>query len=213
MITLGVGRNCTEMFVSYHSMSDRPERMLEAWYVGDAQVGDADYVDLFEWRTTPVYDELKRQVRAYFGGRSYKVCQGARVSDQGGQCAHPPRAGHRYAPPHLTRAKHAQATPAKWAMLALFTSLAIITYALLFVRGYYASLVLLPWLYWMGPASMLHDGTHFSLSRSPRVNAFCAWFGLLHMNPCRRRAASAIVCCFGVADTRALAQGRGITST
>lgn len=78
----------------------------------------------------------------------------------------------------------AQATPAKWAMLATFAALALATYALLFVRGYYVSLVLLPVLYWLGPACMLHDGTHFSLSHSPRVNAAFAWFGMLHMNPC-----------------------------
>ena len=76
-IGLGRGRNCTELFESYHSLTDvgKVRRTLERYYVGDAREGDPDYDDTFAWDRTPFYDELKRRVRDYFrrAGRSHKA--------------------------------------------------------------------------------------------------------------------------------------------
>lgn len=67
-IMLGRGRNCTELFESYHSLADqkRVRRVLEAHYVEDAPPGAPDYEDHFEWKATPFFDELCRRVRAHF---------------------------------------------------------------------------------------------------------------------------------------------------
>ena len=71
-ISLGQGRNCTELFESYHSLSDKPSAMLAKFYVEDAQPGDADYDDSWDWAPTltPFYTELKASVRTYFESRN-----------------------------------------------------------------------------------------------------------------------------------------------
>lgn len=148
MIALGIGRNCTELFVSYHIMSDKPERMLEQWYMGDAKKGDEDYCDLFDWDKTPVLDDVKREVRAYFGNRS--------MSHKAGT--------------------------AKW-IYYMMMILAVFASFYLFARGWWVSLLLLPLSYWFGPGQMLHDGSHFTLSKSPLVNRLSMWVGGLHMDP------------------------------
>lgn len=39
----------------------------------------------------------------------------------------------------------------------------------------------MPLLYWLGPACMLHDGSHFALSSNPIINRVCAALGSFHM--------------------------------
>lgn len=147
---VGQGRNCTELFVSYHSLAPgKPEALLAKYFTGEeARPGDADFVGLFDWSATPFYDALVREVRSYFArtGVSHK------------------------------------APLSKWLMLAALTVACVGVYAL-FVQGWWLSLLVLPWLYWMGPAAMLHDGTHAALSSSATVNRLAAKLGTLHMNP------------------------------
>ena len=68
MIELGMGRNCTELFETYHSLSDmsKIKKILAKFYVEDASVGDVDFYDDFEWQHTPFYTHLKAQVKEYF---------------------------------------------------------------------------------------------------------------------------------------------------
>eukprot|EP00854_Cymbomonas_tetramitiformis_P017775 gene17775-21172_t len=77
-ILLGRGRNCTELFESYHSLAgDAPRKILERYYVGDAQPGDPDHEQLFDWDSTPFYDACKQRVIEHFAdGRSYKAPPG-----------------------------------------------------------------------------------------------------------------------------------------
>jgi len=56
-----------------------------------------------------------------------------------------------------------------------------LVYVLGYLQGHWWAPVLLPLLYWAGPACMLHDGSHFALSSSPAVNCFLARVGSLHM--------------------------------
>jgi hypothetical protein len=67
-ILLGRGRNCTELFESYHSLSNerRVRKTLERYYVEDAPAGAPDYENHFDWGRSPFYDALKLRVRAYF---------------------------------------------------------------------------------------------------------------------------------------------------
>ncbi len=146
-ITLGKGRNCTELFESYHSLTDRPDAMLGQWFVEDAKQGDADYDTTFDWAGDKAlfYTDLKREARAFFAGRSHK------------------------------------ASPQKWAVVLGFAALACLTYVFGFLRGRWWAPMLMPCLYWLGPACMLHDGAHFALSSNPMVNRVCAAVGSLHM--------------------------------
>lgn len=67
-ISLGKGRNCTELFESYHSLANEKlvRAVLARYYVEDAKPHDADFQNLFEWQDTPFFDMLKARVRAHF---------------------------------------------------------------------------------------------------------------------------------------------------
>lgn len=70
-IRLGQGRNCTELFESYHSLSERPAQLLAAFFVEDAQPGDADFDAAFLWdgEGARFFAELRREARAFFAAR------------------------------------------------------------------------------------------------------------------------------------------------
>ena len=146
---LGKGRNCSELFSSYHSLTDKPNAVLRKFYVEDAQPGDADYDDRFDWDAakTPFYTELKTEVRRFFAER---------------QLSH----------------------KASWGKLAVVLGcavLAAVVYWKALLQGQWWAAFVLPWLYWLGPACMLHDGTHWALSGRPWVNRTLAQLGCLHM--------------------------------
>lgn len=146
-IRLGQGRNCTELFESYHSLTDKPDAMLASFFVENAQPGDADFDTTFDWDSDKAlfYADLKREARAFFAGRSHK------------------------------------ATWEKWAVVLSLAALCALVFVFGFLRGRWWGPVLLPVLYWLGPACMLHDGAHFALSSWPLVNRACAALGSYHM--------------------------------
>jgi delta11-fatty-acid desaturase len=78
-ITLGQGRNCTELFESYHSLArERLVRMtLAKYFVEDAPPHAHDYETVFEWQETPFFDMLKARARVHFqqkkGARSHRA--------------------------------------------------------------------------------------------------------------------------------------------
>ena len=57
-ISLAKGRDCTELFYSYHALSDAPFKLLEKFYVDDNGAKPE-----FDWNNTPFYDEAKKRVR------------------------------------------------------------------------------------------------------------------------------------------------------
>ena len=152
-IVLGRGRNCTELFESYHSLADtkRVRRVLATHYVEDTPPGAPDYDDTFQWETTPFFDALRRRVRAHFD-----AVPGA--------------------DPRAYRADAHQC-----AQLVFFVVASAIALAG-FMRGHAACALLLPVCYWLGPSPCMHDGAHFSLSRHGWVNRVCAHVGGAHMS-------------------------------
>lgn len=145
-ILLGKGRNCTELYESYHSLAN--EKLVRAtlarYYVEDAPPGAPDYEDRFEWQTTPFYDELKSRVRAYFAGKK--------------------------ATP-LGKAYHAD-----WWMLAYLSVNTIAFFCCLFgfMRGQVIPMLLLGPLHWYSLSIFMHDCGHFALCRYPWINSFLA---------------------------------------
>lgn len=70
-INMARGRDCTELFESYHALSDKPRAMMHKFLATDQSNVPSP---LFNWKDTPFYDELKHEVRAYFkkNGMSHK---------------------------------------------------------------------------------------------------------------------------------------------
>eukprot|EP00793_Prasinoderma_coloniale_P002345 PRCOL_00002853-RA len=154
------GRSATALFRSYHSLSDSAQAVLDRYYVEDAAPGDADYEDEWEWRSTPFHDALNRRVRAHFERK-----QARRERVRGGTVS------------------TAHKAPAwKWAWLGAATVAWAASLAG-FLAGSWAAMLAMPLLYWLGPSSLLHDGMHWSLSVSPRVNGALAALGGVHMEP------------------------------
>jgi acyl-lipid (8-3)-desaturase len=76
MILMGQGRDCTELFESYHAMTDLPSKMLKAYEVKTDEKPMEE--SAFYWDSTPFFDDLKERVRAHFKstGRSHKASAG-----------------------------------------------------------------------------------------------------------------------------------------
>jgi acyl-lipid (8-3)-desaturase len=76
MILMGQGRDCTELFESYHAMTDLPSKYLKAYEVRPDEMPFEE--PSFHWDTTPFFDALKIRVRAHFvtTGRSHKASMG-----------------------------------------------------------------------------------------------------------------------------------------
>ena len=77
MILMGQGRDCTELFESYHAMTDLPLKMLKAYEVPDDGIETSKNFDesSFYWESTPFFDALKARVRSHFTStaRSHKA--------------------------------------------------------------------------------------------------------------------------------------------
>jgi len=152
-ILLGQGRNCTELFESYHSLADekRVRATLAAYYVEDAAPGDEDYDVQFQWGDTPFYDALKARVRTYFEQRQGATSPG------------------RYA------------GYMQWVQLVGFTGASGVA-LWSFMHAEVAGMAALPFVYWWGPSPCMHDGGHFALSPYPWINRLCAHLGGAHMS-------------------------------
>lgn len=123
---------------------------------------------LFNWaeKDTPFWNELKTEMRTYFAagggdGVSYTALTPAQVADA-------PTLGHKE-------------PIGAWLRHALFVALTV--YAMvLWYQGAWASLMLLPWAYWLGGSHLMHTGSHWALSTSPLVNVVGAYFGSAHVS-------------------------------
>ena len=172
-IELGRGRDCTALFEAYHSLAPagKMDKVLQQFELREdgtaltfeARRGDPDFSDEWAWgkNATPFYDAMRRRVRSHF------------LALEGG--------GASSSSPATYLSAH-KAPPHKWAWLL---ACCLLTVACLrgFFLGDLPSMLLLPVCYWLGPSTMMHDGGHFSLSRSPWVNQAAALLGAAHMSP------------------------------
>lgn len=138
-IRLGMGRNCTELYESYHSLANEKlvASTLARYYVEDAPPGARDHETRFNWQATPVFDRLKQKVRAHFAARR-------------GTAAAALSPGHR--------------APAwQWLQLLFFVGASALALRS-FTRGELLGLLALPFCYWWGPSPCM---TTAGTSRSP----------------------------------------------
>tara|TARA_B100000482_G_scaffold178699_1_gene149976 strand:+ start:3851 stop:5242 length:1392 start_codon:yes stop_codon:yes gene_type:complete len=61
-ILMTQGKDCTELFESYHTFTKRHTLLLDKYYIKDVP----DYKSDFDWDNTPFYDECKAVVKKYF---------------------------------------------------------------------------------------------------------------------------------------------------
>ena len=153
-ILLGQGRNCTELFESYHSLANeaRVSAALKRCYIEDAPDGARDFENEFNWHETPVWSTLKVRVRAYFDSRPAGLLG----------------TGHR-------------ANGCQWLQLLCFIGASAVALRS-FMCGELAGTIALPFCYWWGPSPCMHDGGHFSLCRRPWLNTLFAHIGGAHMS-------------------------------
>ncbi len=61
-ILMTQGKDCTELFESYHTFTKRHRQILDKYYIKDVP----NYKSDFDWDNTPFYDECKAAVKKYF---------------------------------------------------------------------------------------------------------------------------------------------------
>ena len=62
IIIMTQGKDCTELFESYHTFTNKHRQILDKYYIKDVP----DYKSYFDWDNTPFYDECKAAVKKYF---------------------------------------------------------------------------------------------------------------------------------------------------
>ena len=62
IILMTQGKDCTELFESYHTFTNKHKQILDKYYIKDVP----DYKSDFDWDNTPFYDECKAAVKKYF---------------------------------------------------------------------------------------------------------------------------------------------------
>jgi fatty acid desaturase len=151
-ISLGQGFNCTELFESYHSLAN--EKLVRAT-LAQYYVEDAPHGAAdYDMRFDWSHTPFYTALKSRV--RAHFQQQHGRVSS-------------------------CRASGMQWLQLicAIIASVATL-YG--FMCGSLLSMILLPFCYWWGPSSCMHDGGHFSLSRRPWVNCLLAHIGGAHMS-------------------------------
>ena len=130
--------------------------------------------------STPLYDDLKRQVRAYF------TDEGIAAGTQLISCFWRLALG---LPSKTAAADHAFGACAgkhkcdwgAWARYGFFAAMFVLSFVG-WLNGEWWTLVSLPWFYWVGGSGLMHSGSHWSLSKSVFVNRCGAYAGSLHVS-------------------------------
>lgn len=65
------GSDCTELFESYHTFSNKHREILKKYYIEDVN----NYENDFNWNETPFYDECKLAVKNYFSPKGNESSQ------------------------------------------------------------------------------------------------------------------------------------------
>ncbi len=72
ILEMNRGRDCTELFYSYHIMSKKPiDSIMKKFLVRDANEDEIE--STFNWKETPVYNSIKEKLHRYFNSRSHKA--------------------------------------------------------------------------------------------------------------------------------------------
>jgi delta11-fatty-acid desaturase len=146
-LSMGKGRDATELVHSYHPFSElRYRAILKKYLVNDcvsSAQGDVNQIKQndcgsspFVWTQegSPFFNELSERVKTQLDGRHY-------------------------------------ATPLRWLQIFLLACMTIVILPS-FLAGSWWALFAFPIAYWMFGVNTFHDASHFSLSKDWRVNYF-----------------------------------------
>jgi delta11-fatty-acid desaturase len=153
-------RDATALFESHHPFSDRTmmDSVLKKYEMNEEREkcenyllpGEKENGDIFDWEETLKSDftiEVRDKVKKHF----------AEKAEQRG----------------VTLSEATKATPQKWCEWGAFATATMWSfYTMLYSQSIFWSwlnVLLFPSLYWMSGA-MLHDGSHFAVSRDWRIN-------------------------------------------
>lgn len=161
ILELNRGRDCTELFYSYHIMSSKNVvKMLKKYYVGDLNDIDklndeSNYLSNphghndhngFEWTNPIIFNDFKSRLHKHFKNKSHKATLAAKI---------------------------------KYFILFIFS---ILTYYGWF-SGYWISLPFVALVGWYFSGDILHSSTHYSISSSRVINELLSYFGIYHCLP------------------------------
>jgi len=152
-ISLGQGIDCTTLFETYHPFTDRHRKVLQRHKFDDcpeARVID----DMFDWKLTPFYDELKCAARTYFSHRGDETDQEVQ--------------------------RNSKATWASWLQHSVGMCLLLFTFWKWLGGAPYSTLYF-PVVYWVVASDLMHNGSHFAMARIPWINQASAYIGSFHV--------------------------------
>jgi len=152
-ILLGQGIDCTTLFESYHPFTERPRKVLRAYKYDDSP--EWTLVDnMFDWKHTPFYDEIKSAARAYFSPRGDETDEEVQ--------------------------RNSKASCASWLRHGVGTCLLALAFWQ-WLGGAPFSILYFPALYWVVASDLMHNGSHFAMCRIPWINTLCNYIGSFHV--------------------------------
>jgi len=178
MMKLAENRNATALFEAHHPFTSRKylETILKK-YETDPSNGDCTFLDKrdsaeeFVWPMYESKDEGSLPEQAPVSPFALELRQrvGAYLKTEA------KRRG-------VSVIQASKATPARWAMITLFSVLFLATLPS-FVAGETWTLLATPFTYWIMGVNVFHDGSHFGLSRNWMVNHVGTYVGWWFSSP------------------------------
>jgi fatty acid desaturase len=152
-IMLGQGIDCTTLFETYHLFTDRPRKVLKANKYDDCPEPDR-VDDVFDWKSTPFFDEIKAAARAYFSPRGDETDEEVQ--------------------------RNSKASWAAWLQHGVGISLLVWAFYKYLMDDPY-SIWYFPCLYWLVASDIMHNGSHYCMARIPWINTLCYYTGSFHV--------------------------------
>ncbi|CAE8620833.1 unnamed protein product [Polarella glacialis] len=152
-ILLGQGIDCTVLFETNHPFTERHRKML-APYLHDELPEPTCVDESFNWKVTPFYDEVKLACIAHFSPRGDETSSEVQ--------------------------RNSKATWAAW----LEHGIGLLLLALAFYAwccDAFLSMLYFPALYFWVGSDLMHNGSHFAMSRKAWINTACSYLGVFHV--------------------------------
>lgn len=161
-VMMGLGEDCTALFESYHPFTGLPKKVLKRYrYDGPVHPLDAaaaavaDSGTFFEWKNTPIWDEIKTTAIKHFSPRGDETAKEV--------------------------IRNSKATNSALAVHGLGLLVLIPTVYYWAQLNSIMALFCMPLVYWLVCSSLMHNGSHFAMSTVPWVNKVSAYMGSLHV--------------------------------
>jgi fatty acid desaturase len=152
------GRDATILFRSHHPFvsENKLETILKKYEISELPKGvklypNEENVPTFNYDTN-FSNELKSEVKKYFNKQSNLN--------------------------NIRLLEATKATYSRWTIITLLTLIKIFC-NILWIKGYWSSILLFPLFDWLSDVNVFHDGSHFALSLNQNINLYFAYiFGI-----------------------------------